>query len=264
MTERNKEKQMLVMTTRQRLRRAIILVSFLLFPVTINYFSPYIIIDGASKGIVAGSFITFSLLFLSSLLFGRAWCGWLCPAAGMQEWSFMVSSKGARGGRLNWLKYFIWVPWLGIIIAVAIMAGGLKTVNPFHMTETGISVSEPSGYMMYFTIVGLFVVLSFTAGKRAFCHYVCWMAPFVVIGSKIKNTLKLPSLNLVAASSSCKQCKTCDKNCPMSLEVSKMVQSGSMENTECILCGTCVDNCPNGAVRFSWKYSGKTSARHGN
>jgi polyferredoxin len=64
-----------------------------LFPVTINYFSPYIIIDGASQGVVAGSFITFALLFLVSLFLGRAFCGWICPAGGLQEWCFTVNDK---------------------------------------------------------------------------------------------------------------------------------------------------------------------------
>jgi ferredoxin-type protein NapH len=49
-------------------------------PVTINYFSPYVIIDGASQGIVNGSFISFTLMFLSALFVGMLWCGWACPA----------------------------------------------------------------------------------------------------------------------------------------------------------------------------------------
>jgi len=80
---------------RQKIRKALLLVSFLLFPVTINYFSPYIIMDGASQGIIAGSFITFTLLFFVSLFFGRAFCGWVCPGAGIQEWCFAVNDKKA-------------------------------------------------------------------------------------------------------------------------------------------------------------------------
>ena len=32
-----------------------------------NYFSPYVIIDGASQGVINGSFIVFGLMFLSAL-----------------------------------------------------------------------------------------------------------------------------------------------------------------------------------------------------
>lgn len=242
---------------RQKIRKAVILISFLLFPVTINYFSPYIIIDAASNGIISGSFITFTLLFSVSLFLGRAFCGWLCPAGGIQELCFAVNDKKARGGKFNWIKYFIWAPWIGIIAVMAILAGGFHNVNPLYLTETGISVSEPANYIMYFTILGLIVILSFIAGKRAFCHYICWMAPFMIIGTKVKNFLKWPSLNLIAGNEECKQCKTCDRICPMSLEVSKMVQIGAMDNTECILCGSCVDNCPKGVIMYSWKHDNR-------
>lgn len=49
-------------------------MAFLLFPVVINYLSPYIIIDGAAAGIVNGSFLVFIGLFVSSLFVG-AGCG---------------------------------------------------------------------------------------------------------------------------------------------------------------------------------------------
>jgi polyferredoxin len=243
---------MLPMTARQKVRRAVLLITFLTFPITFKYLSPYIIIDGASQGIIAGSFIYFSLLFLFSLFFGRSVCGWVCPAAGLQEWSSIAKNKAVKGGKLNWIKYFIWVPWLGVIVAMAIMAGGFSSVDPLHLTETGISVAAPTDYIMYFFVIGTIVILSFTLGKRAFCHYGCWMAPFMIIGTRIKDLIKWPSLHLVPATDRCKQCQTCDRNCPMSLGIRDMVQSGSMKNTECIMCGTCVDNCPNEVIEFSW------------
>ena len=41
-------------TKRQRVRIGILLASFALFPVTIFYFSPYLIVWGAFQGVVAG------------------------------------------------------------------------------------------------------------------------------------------------------------------------------------------------------------------
>ena len=42
---------------RQRVRRALLIVSLLLFPVIMYYLSPYVIIFGASQGIVNGSLL---------------------------------------------------------------------------------------------------------------------------------------------------------------------------------------------------------------
>ncbi|MCG2791192.1 MAG: 4Fe-4S binding protein, partial [Actinomycetia bacterium] len=67
---------------RQRIRKGIILVTFLLLPAIFYYFSPYLIIMGASEGVITGSFIIFVVLFLSALFLGRGFCGWFCPLAG--------------------------------------------------------------------------------------------------------------------------------------------------------------------------------------
>jgi ferredoxin-type protein NapH len=89
-------------------------------------------------------------------------------------------------------------------------------------------------------------------GRRAGCHTICWMAPFMIIGRAIRNLLKWPALRLVADAASCSDCQTCTRNCPMSLDVNGMVQRENMENGECILCGNCVDGCPKDAIRFSF------------
>ena len=68
--------------TRQRARRLVLLVSFLLFPVTIFYFSPVLIIEGALSGAVVASALVFATQFLMSLVLRRAFCGWLCAAGG--------------------------------------------------------------------------------------------------------------------------------------------------------------------------------------
>ncbi len=237
---------------RQRTRKAMILVSFLLFPITLNYISPYIIIDGASLGIINGSFIVFVLLFLSSLFLGRLWCAWLCPTGGLQVACFAINAKPAHGGRFDWIKWGIWIPWVSIIVIMAISAGGYQAVNFFHLTDSGISLDQPFVYPSYYTVVGMFLILSLTTGKRGGCHYICWMAPFMIIGRKTRNLVKWPALRLVADKDKCKDCKSCTENCPMSLDVNGRVQRGEMENSECILCGSCIDVCPESAITYSF------------
>jgi ferredoxin-type protein NapH len=246
------------MTLRQRIRRTTILLVFLLFPLIINYLSPYLIIAGSAQGIINGSLLFFALLFIFSLVFGRAFCGWACPGTGLGEALILAQPKAARGG--NWIKYVIWVPWIGLIAWSAITADGYHSVNPLFMIESGISVAEPRDYFTYFGVVGIIVTLSLTTGRRGFCHYVCWMAPFMVIGTKLKDAIHLPSLRLKSTASNCKGCKTCEANCPMSLPVAKMVASNSMANSECVLCGSCVDGCPEGAIKFSWKHNNPPNA----
>ena len=70
---------------RQKIRKALMLLMFALFPVIYYYFSPYLIIMGAAEGIIVGSLIVFASLFVFSLFLGRAFCGWVCPAGATQE-----------------------------------------------------------------------------------------------------------------------------------------------------------------------------------
>lgn len=88
---------------RQRVRKALVILTILSFPITMNYFSPYVIIDGAMNGIVNGSLVLFGLMFFSSLFLGRLWCGWVCPGGGMQEIVEPVNSRPVNGNKIDWM-----------------------------------------------------------------------------------------------------------------------------------------------------------------
>lgn len=240
------------MAKRQSVRKASLIIMFLLFPIVIFYFSPYLIILGALKGIATGSVIMFTLQFVLSLFFGRALCGFACPTGGLQECLMLANGKKAKGGKLNWIKYVIWVPWLTAIVVLFVRAGGVRKVDFLFHTTNGISISEPFTYFIYYGVILLIVILSLTAGRRAFCHYVCWMSPFMVIGTKISKRLKIPSLHIKADNKACISCDRCSGKCPMSLDVGSMVKEGAMQSSECILCGECIDICPKKAISYDF------------
>jgi ferredoxin-type protein NapH len=238
--------------SRQKIRNAMTLLMFALFPVIYYYFSPYLIIMGAAEGIIVGSLLVFASLFVFSLFLGRAFCGWVCPAGATQELCARVRNKNFQNGKRNWIKYAIWVPWITVIIVMFLQAGGIKAVDPLYQTYYGVSITGLESAVMFLAIAGLIAGIALVGGRRAACHTVCWMAPFMIIGRKIHNAVNLPALQLEADSSKCVNCKACTRNCSMSLAVSDMVQNQAMENTECILCGKCVDVCPKGAIKYSF------------
>jgi ferredoxin-type protein NapH len=234
---------------RQQKRKLTLFLSLLLLPVTLFYISPYVIIEGALLGIASGSMVAFAILFLSSLAVGRAWCGWLCPTGGLQEVAAAATDKRPKIGKWNNLKYAIWVPWLGIIAAAAIIGGGIRTIDPFFLTWNGISVSQPVYFIPYFIVVGGLVLLSMVAGQRSGCHYICFMAPFMIVGRRIRNQVGWPALQLgLKPDADCSQCGRCSKACPMSINVMANVRDGDLEHTECILCGSCADTCPTDVI----------------
>jgi polyferredoxin len=247
-------KEKIKMLKRQQIRKMFLIVMFLLFPIIFAYFSPYLIMLGASEGIVTASFIVFAFLFVFSLFFGRAWCGYVCPAGGLQECVMLAQNKKAKGGKLFWIKYFIWVPWLCTIIFLFIKAGGIQKVEPLFNIEKGISIAGHSFMIIiYFGVVAIFTIMSLLFGKRASCHYLCWMAPFMILGTKFSNVLHIPRLRIKADASKCIGCGKCNEKCAMSLDVKSMVQNEGLKHPECILCGECVDACPKQVIGYSFR-----------
>lgn len=249
---------------RQSMRKAIIIISFLLFPVTFIYLSPYVaIIAPISAGIINGSLIMFTIMFLMSLIFGRIWCSWFCPGAGLQEISSIVNQKKAKNGHTNWIKWFFWIPWLFTIITIIVIRllnNKFIKIDFFYKTVNGVSGVHLTNFaerivpfIIYYAVLALFFIMPLIFGKRAFCHYICWMAPFMILGRKISNILKIPKLKLVINNDNCTNCMLCNQKCVMSLDVNKMVKNKKLENSECILCGECVDICAKNVIKYTFK-----------
>lgn len=118
-------------------------------------------------------------------------------------------------------------------------------------TTWGISIANAPSYIIYYAVVGLVAFLALKFGKRSFCHYACWVSPFMVVGTKIKDFFNWPSLRLKYNREKCISCKRCNNSCPMSLDVEQMVKTGK-HNSECILCGECMDVCPKGVISYAF------------
>lgn len=238
---------------RQRVRWICILVSFLLFPLTVSFFSPAIPINGALEGLIAGSLIVFTGLFVSSLFFGRAFCGWLCPGGGAQD--VFMSANERKVTRGNSIKYIIWGLWITALGAVFVLGwrGSLR-IDVWYQTLFESNGGSPVPLLIvYYGVITLIFVLSVSVGKRSFCHHVCWMAPFMVLGQSLRNAMKYPALRLAGDKENCRSCGKCAEECPMSLNPEGMLASDQMFNQECILCARCADACSHNALRIHIK-----------
>ena len=125
----------------QKIRRLILLISFLLLPVTFFYLSPVLIIEGAASGIVTGSAIIFTFIFLFSLIGGRLWCGWICPFGSLQDLAREVQGKRVTNPWIDRFRYGLFVIWILILLAFFIRAGGITSIESFYQTTNGLSVA---------------------------------------------------------------------------------------------------------------------------
>ncbi len=241
------------MSKTQKIRTTITFIFLLLFPITLNFFSPYISINGAMNGIISGSILLFIFMFIFSIFFGRAWCGWICPMAALSDVSLKINNKNVNAKKLKIIRYSIFFIWLSIIIIMFILSGGIKSIKPLYMTENIISVDAPVKYIIYYFVLLTFFFLTIIIGKRGACHTICWMSPFLVAGFHVGKFLRIPQLRIKANADNCIQCGLCNKKCPMSINVVKEVKNNSINTSDCILCGECIVACKKDVLHFGIK-----------
>lgn len=233
----------------QNIRKTILLIFFLLLPITLNYFSPVLVLAASFEGMLGGAFFTWLTMLISSLVFGRAWCAYVCPYGGLQ----LITDKciGKKLLDMKWLralKYVLGLIWLGFMGFLIISKKSYLKINYFYNAENIVSVDSMHTLIIYYFITGAIFILSLAIGKRAVCVYLCPMSILNIIGTKIKNAIKIPSLRLKVDKEKCKGCARCNSVCPVSLDVMNMVKTGRINDTECILCGECENICKSNAI----------------
>lgn len=235
-------------TRRQKARRTILALLFLALPITLNYYSPYLMISGTAERIASFSLIFWALVFVTSLVLGRSFCGWACPFNGLQQlWETVGVRPRKRVRFLPVLKYLFWGAWASAVVAIAIAVGGWQRFEPLYLTEYGVSVTDPGNLITYFMLVGLTLAPA-ALGRRGFCHYLCPFGVWGIVGEKIGHALRIPRLRLTVKPDACTACGACSRACPMQLDVDAMVAAGRMRLTECFMCETCVDSCPRDVI----------------
>jgi len=228
------------LAARQRIRKGMIILSLLLFPVIMNFFSPYIIIDGAAQGIVNGSLIVFGLQFLSALFVGRLWCGWACWTVMVLDLLPFKRGQGRLPGRWGWLRY---VHFAFSLLLVAILSFG------FDYPQAAAGMRAVYWYLAgnvlyYLTGIALAFALK---DNRAFCKYLC------PVSVPLKITSRFSLLKIKGDAQRCTDCRACEKMCPMDIRVPDYAkQDQRVLSTECSLCQTCITVCSNDALKLSF------------
>jgi ferredoxin-type protein NapH len=248
--------------TRQRLRKTLLVFSAALLPVTLNYFSPYLMTTGAAVGILTASFFVWALWSVTALFVGRAACGWACPLGGIQ----LLCDKSTHGRRLRRIRgvgivrYVFWGLWVGSVGVLLLRHAGAVHADLLYFTPRVISVDSAYGLVPLTFMVALAALPALVLGRNAFCRYLCPFAPYNIVASLVGRALRLPQLRLQLSGHACTDCGACAKACPMSLPVPDMVASGDLVRADCVMCGSCADGCKRGVIEYRFV---RTAARQG-
>lgn len=180
--------------------------------------------------LIAVIFLTFLTLFTTTV-FGRLWCGWLCPQTVLVDATTFVETAWKRGYAAR-----ATAASAGMVVSAVIAASLIGYfVSPYDLPSLLQTGGIPAKIIVgSWAVLTSIVFLDLIALRRRFCATVC---PY----AKMQNVLFDDRTLIVAFDSrraeECMQCSACVKACPVGIDI----RQGSQ--MECIHCAECVDAC---------------------
>ena len=238
---------------RQTLRRLILLLSFAAFPITVVFLAPAPPIMSLKDGVVNLPVVVIATVFLSGLFLRRFFCGWICPGAGCQLVSKAINDKPIEPRMNNWFRIVLVAVWALMVIGTVVF-GGVSRVELGYPGGGRFATSEIRYFLPYIPVVVFIFLFVLLFGRRAFCHRGCWLSLIIAASTILGRWVHLPSLHVsVGDGGDCSECKKCNRNCPMSIDVLAVVQEIGIFPNSCVQCGTCIDTCPKKVLAYRFE-----------
>jgi polyferredoxin len=219
--------------------------------------------------------VFFALMFLmflvivSSVFYGRVYCGYLCPQMIFSEASLNLETRLRR-----WVvkKFINWSPqwrnrlhralFYGLVAAASVFLAFIFIsyfVAPRDVLRSVLTLDIRTAGGISGAAVTLLTFLDFSLVRLRFCTTVC---PYGYLQGMLgdKNTLLVHYRD---ETHQCIECKKCVRVCPMGIDIRK-----SPFQIECVHCADCIDACDEilgklgkpGLIHYVWGEKGPLAA----
>ncbi len=211
------------------------------------------------NGVVNAGGIFFLLALLSTLIFGRWFCGWGCHIVLLQDsclWmlrKIRVRPKPFRSRLLMWFPFalavymYIWPLFYRFVLAPWLQPElHWPGITSHLFTEEFWSSFGPPLLAIPFLLICGFATV-YVLGAKGFCTYGCPYGGFF-------KPLDAASRMRVLVDNNCEQCGKCTAACTSNVRVHEEVKRYNMViDSGCMKIMDCVDACPNNALRIGFR-----------
>ena len=179
--------------------------------------------------LIAIIFLTF-LIMLMTLLFGRIWCGWLCPQTVIGEFTGFMDRAGDKGSLYKLFSYSV------IFLISATVAANLiwYFVSPYEFIPDVISGDIGDITRGFWIVLTATIFLNFVFMRRKFCKSAC---SYSMLQSVMYDDKTLTIAFDQRRKKECINCMSCVKVCPTGIDIREGI------NAACVNCAKCVDEC---------------------
>jgi len=200
-----------------------------MFPVQFQELMMGISPDG--KPIIAVAAIMF-LLLLSTLIFGRIFCGYLCPVGAVSELAYLLKTKkftGRYGAVFSIIRSIAFATLITLAVFWGVSMLDWFGIHAFFHMNT---VSPVFYVFLSILFVSVFIY-------RPFCRTICPMGFMMSLISKF-------NIFRIQTKKSCTNCTICETKCPTDVPIASRGHNG-----ECYLCFRCADRCIRDSIVYS-------------
>ena len=222
-----------------------------------------------TEGELNAGAVFFGAALLSTLVFGRLFCGWGCHIVALQDASLWLLKKMKLRPRAFRSRLLLWFP-LGLALYMFVwpavkrwvVAPALESAWPAGLAYIGAApdwshlenafivedfwATFPTLWVAipFFFIVGFAVV--YTLGAKGFCTYACPYGGFFAPIDKIS------PMRIVVDHDKCASCGVCTAVCTSNVRVNEEIKDyGMVVDPGCMKCLDCVSACPSDALSYT-------------
>lgn len=179
------------------------------------------------------------------LIFGRAFCGWVCPmdflyeiVDGFKDWAKIKPRLSPKvgyviAGGLLVVSGLIGIPFFTNYISHLTNFFRFITGSVFLVLDLPF---EPS-VLVYSGMVIVALLIFEYLFPRTWCRVLC------PVGKTYGLFNKISLLKLKFREGACGECNLCDQMCYMNVKVARHIDQPVLRDINCIYCGRCTEGC---------------------